>query len=33
MSVKILKKYIKLCIALEIKPSFEGLNKTFRILG
>ena len=33
MKVKTLKKYIKLCEALQIKPSFKGLNKTFKILG
>jgi hypothetical protein len=33
MSVKILRKYIQLCEALQIKPSFEGLNKTFKILS
>ena len=32
MKVKTLKKYIKLCEALQIKPSFEGLNKTYKIL-
>lgn len=33
MSIKVLNKYIQICKALNLQPTFEGLNKTAKIIA
>lgn len=33
MSVKVLNKYIQICKALNLKPTFEGLREIAKIIA